>query len=240
MKITIVENYDEMSKAAAKIIADAVKCNPNAVLGLATGSTPIGAYKELIRMYESGEISFEKVKTANLDEYVGLGAESSQSYVTFMRENLFNHINIDLANTNIPNGKAANLQKECARYTALLEKTPRTIQLLGLGSDGHIGFNEPGSPFSGHTHIADLTESTIKDNSRLFSNIDEVPRTAITMGIADIMQSETALLLASGKGKARAVLAMVKGDISEDCPASILQKHPNAVIILDKEAAALL
>lgn len=240
MKIEIYENYEQMSKAAANVIADIVKRNPQAVLGLATGSTPVGAYRELIGMCASGELSFKKVKTVNLDEYVGLGAESGQSYVTFMKENLFSSIDIQIDNTHIPDGTANDLEKACAEYTALLRDNPRDLQLLGLGSDGHIGFNEPGAPFSGHTHVTELAESTVSDNARLFNDESEVPRTAITMGIADIMQSQKVLLLASGANKAQAVRDMVKGEVSETCPASILQRHPDALIILDKEAAKLL
>lgn len=240
MKITIVENYGEMSKEAAKILAAAVKDNLKPVLGLATGGTPVGVYRELIEMYRNGEISFKNVTAANLDEYVGLDAESPQSYVSFMKSNLFGHIDIDPSKTFIPDGKAKDLQKECDRYTELLADIPRTVQLLGLGSDGHIGFNEPGTPFTRHTHIAELTQDTVKDNSRFFASMDEVPRKAITMGIADIVSAQTVLLLASGKNKARAVYDMIKGEVSEDCPASILQRHPNAVIIIDKEAAQLL
>lgn len=240
MKITVVENYEEMSKEAAKILAEAVKTNLKPVLGLATGSTPVGVYRELIGMYQNGDISFKNVKTANLDEYVGLGAENPQSYVSFMKNNLFNHIDIDPSNTFIPNGKAKDVQNECERYTKLLEDIPRTVQLLGLGSNGHIGFNEPGTPFACHTHIAELTQNTVSDNSRFFNSINEVPRRAITMGIADIVNTEEVLLIACGKNKARAAYEMINGEVSEQCPASILQRHKNAVIILDKEAARLL
>lgn len=240
MKIKVVENYEEMSKEAAKILADAVKNTANPVLGLATGSTPVGVYRELIGMYRDGEVSFKNVTTANLDEYVGLGAENPQSYVSFMKSNLFDYIDIDPSNTYIPDGKANDVQSECERYTKLLGNIPRTVQLLGLGSNGHIGFNEPGTPFARHTHIAELTQNTVSDNSRFFGSIDEVPRRAITMGIADIINAETVLLLASGKNKARAAYDMIKGEVSEECPASILQRHKNAVIILDKEAARLL
>ncbi len=240
MKIKVVENYEEMSKEAAKILADAVKNAVNPVLGLATGSTPVGVYRELIGMYRDGEVSFKNVTTANLDEYVGLGAENPQSYVSFMKSNLFDYIDIDPSNTYIPDGKANDVQSECERYTKLLGNIPRTVQLLGLGSNGHIGFNEPGTPFARHTHIAELTQNTVSDNSRFFGSIDEVPRRAITMGIADIINAETVLLLASGKNKARAAYDMIKGEVSEECPASILQRHKNAVIILDKEAAWLL
>lgn len=240
MNIRVVKDYDEMSKLAAEIISEQVKENPSSVLGLATGSSPIGTYKELIKKYSAGELSFKDVKTVNLDEYVGLGRESSQSYVNFMRENLFSQIDVDEGNTHIPDGKALNAKAECENYNNLLKELPRDVQLLGLGSDGHIGFNEPGTPFEEHTHIATLTESTVKDNSRLFASEDEVPRLAITMGIADIMQSKKIILLACGANKAKAVRDMVKGEVTVDCPASILQRHANVEVILDNEAAGLL
>lgn len=237
MKIITVENYEEMSERGAQIIAEAIKSNPCATLGLATGSTPIGLYKRLVEKNKSGEISFKNIRTVNLDEYVGLNGENNQSYRYFMNEQLFDRVDIDKSATHVPCGVAEDMEKECERYTALLKDHPQDIQLLGLGSDGHIGFNEPGSPFEGHTHIVDLTESTIRDNARLFDRIEDVPKRAITMGIADVMQSKAILLLASGANKAAAVKAMVKGEVTEDCPASILQRHENVTVIIDKEAA---
>ena len=186
------------------------------------------------------EISFKNIKTVNLDEYVGLPKGHVQSYDYFMKDNLFNHVDIDLANTNLPNGIAADLDAECARYTALLNKMRQSIQLLGIGSNGHIGFNEPKTPFDSTTHIVNLTESTIKDNSRLFDDISEVPTKAITMGIANIMNAKKILVVANGENKAKAVYNMVKGPVTEDCPASVLQKHEDVIVIVDKKAAALL
>ncbi len=240
MKVIITENYDEMSKKAAEIIIDIVKNNPKAILGLATGSSPIGMYKNLAKAYESGEVSFKEVSSVNLDEYVGLTADHNQSYAYFMRDNLFNHIDIDLKNTNLPSGSAADTQAECDRYNALLDDMKQDVQVLGLGSNGHIGFNEPGTPLSSVTHLVDLTENTIKDNSRLFNSIDEVPRQALSMGIKNIMQAKSILMVVSGKNKAEAVRGMVKGEVTPDLPASVLQLHPFVTIICDKDAASLL
>lgn len=240
MEIIVCDNYTQMSERAASIVADAIKKNPSAVLGLATGSTPIGMYSKLIELAAKGEISFEKVKSANLDEYVGLDADAEQSYAYFMRKNLFDSVNIDIHNTFIPSGAAADPEKECARYSALLEKMPRDLQVLGLGSNGHIGFNEPGTPFDGKTHVVTLTESTVRDNSRLFERMEDVPKKAITMGIAEITSAKKIMLMANGANKAKAVFAAVKGEITPECPASILQKHPDTVLVLDTAAASLL
>ena len=240
MKVIVCENYDEMSARCAELIERELKANPRATLGLATGSTPIGMYKLLVEACKAGDISFADVHTVNLDEYVGLGEKDDQSYVYFMRDNLFNHVNIDVKNTNLPNGKAADLAAECARYSALLSTMRQDVQVLGLGGNGHIGFNEPGASFNGTTYVVDLTENTIKDNSRLFEKIEDVPKQAITMGIAEIMSAKKILMMASGKNKAKAVYGMVKGEISESCPASILQRHGDVTVILDKEAASLL
>jgi glucosamine-6-phosphate deaminase len=240
MKIVITENYDEMSKKGANEVAQVIKDNPAAVLGLATGSTPIGMYTELANMVKRGEISFSKVHTVNLDEYAGLGEESDQSYVYFMRHNLFDKVDLPAGAYHLPNGKAADYEAECVNYTVLLQSMPQDIQVLGLGSNGHIGFNEPNTPFTSHTHVVALTENTIKDNSRLFARMEDVPHYALTMGIADIMQAKKILLLASGENKAKAVFAALKGEVSEACPASILQRHRDVVVVLDKEAASLL
>ena len=240
MKIIVTENYEEMSKEAAKIIIDVVKNNPDAVLGLATGSSPIGTYKCMIEDCKKGNTSYKNVSTVNLDEYVGLTADHDQSYAYFMRHNLFDHIDIDQKNTNLPCGSADDLQKECDRYNALLAEKIPDIQVLGLGSNGHIGFNEPNTPFSSVTHLVDLTENTIKDNSRLFASVDEVPRQALSMGIKNIMQAKSIIMVVSGKNKAEAVKGMVKGDITPALPASVLQLHPCVTIVCDKDAASLL
>ena len=240
MNVIIVKNYDEMSKKAFEFMKAAVTEKKNAVLGLATGSTPIGLYKEMIADHKAECTSYADVTAFNLDEYMGLDYSSDQSYVYFMRENLFDHIDIKLENTNIENGKAADPEAECARYNALLAKNTIDLQILGIGSNGHIAFNEPGTPFASVTHVVDLTENTIKDNSRLFASIDEVPRKAFTMGLSNIMAAKKILVLANGANKAKAVYGMVRGEITENVPASILQNHANCTLICDEAAASLL
>lgn len=240
MKVVIAKDYDEMSKKAFDVMAEVVKAKSDAVIGLATGSTPIGLYKNMIKDHEENGTSYKNVKTVNLDEYAGLDYSSDQSYVYFMRHNLFDHIDIDLKNTNIENGKAQDRQAECARYNALLDELQQDIQVLGIGSNGHIAFNEPGTPFGSETHIVDLTESTIKDNSRLFERIEDVPRQAFTMGLKNIMHAKKILILANGANKAKAVYGLVKGEVTETVPASILQLHPDCVLICDEAAAALI
>ncbi len=239
MKVIITENYDEMSKTAASIITELVKNNPNAILGLATGSSPIGTYKNMAKDCKNG-VSYKNVSTVNLDEYVGLTADHDQSYAYFMRTNLFDNLDIDQKNTHLPCGSAADLQKECDRYNALLDTMKQDVQVLGLGSNGHIGFNEPDTPFDSVTHLVDLTESTIKDNSRLFKSIDEVPRQALSMGIKNIMQAKSILMVVSGKNKAEALRGMVKGEVTPALPASVLQLHPFVTVVCDKDAASLL
>ena len=194
----------------------------------------------MIKDHEENGTSYKEIRTVNLDEYAGLDYSSDQSYVYFMRHNLFDHIDIDLANTNIENGKATDRQKECDRYNALLEEMQQDIQVLGIGSNGHIAFNEPGTPFGSVTHIVDLAESTIKDNARMFASIDEVPRQAFTMGLKNIMNAKKVLILANGANKAKAVYGLVKGEVTENLPASVLQLHPNCVLICDESAASLL
>ena len=240
MKIIIAKNYEEMSKEAFKVMHETVTANPSAVLGLATGTTPIGLYTEMINDHKKNGTSYKNVKTANLDEYVGLDYSSDQSYVYFMRQNLFDHIDIDLNNTHIENGKAADKQAECDRYNKLLETLVPDLQVLGIGSNGHIAFNEPGTPFDSVTHVVDLTESTIKDNSRMFERIEDVPRQAFTMGLSNIMNAKKILILANGANKAKAVYGLVKGEETEDVPASILQRHHDCILICDEAAAALI
>ncbi|MBR6702957.1 MAG: glucosamine-6-phosphate deaminase [Clostridia bacterium] len=240
MKVIITENYEEMSKKASEILVSIVKNNPNAILGLATGSSPIGTYQNMIKDHKENGTSYKNVHTVNLDEYVGLTADHDQSYAYFMRTNLFYGLDIDLKNTNLPCGSAKDLQAECDRYNALLENYKQDVQVLGLGSNGHIGFNEPNTPFDSVTHLVDLTENTIKDNSRLFASIDEVPRQALSMGIKNIMNAKSILMVVSGKNKAEAVKGMVKGEITPALPASVLQLHPFVTVICDKEAGSLL
>lgn len=237
MKIYKVKNYDEMSKKAANIIAAEVISKPNCVLGLATGSTPIGTYKNLIEKYENGDLDFSEVKTANLDEYKDITKEVEQSYYYFMCDNLFKHINIDMANTNIPDGTVADHAKECQRYEDVIRTLGGVdLQLLGIGHDGHIGFNEPGDSFDKETHCVDLTEMTIEANKRFFASIDEVPRQAYTMGIGTIMKSRKIILEASGKDKAAILKKALFGPVTPLVPASILQFHPNVIIIADEDA----
>ncbi len=240
MKVIITENYAEMSKVAGQILIDIVKNNPSAILGLATGSSPIGTYENMAKDHKENGTSYKQVRTVNLDEYVGLTADHDQSYAYFMRSNLFDKIDIDLKNTNLPAGSAPDAKKECDRYNALLETMQQDVQLLGLGSNGHIGFNEPNTPFDSLTHLVDLTENTIKDNSRLFASVDEVPRQALSMGIKNIMNAKSILMVVSGKNKAEAVRAMVKGEVTPALPASVLQLHPFVTVVCDKDAASLL
>ena len=236
MKIIKVKNYDEMSEEALKLMLDVVKNNPRAVLGLATGSTPLGLYAKMIEDHKNNGTSYAECRAVNLDEYVGLDATSDQSYVYFMRENLFKHIDIKCENTHIENGKAIDKEAECARYNALLGELRQDVQVLGIGSNGHIAFNEPGTPFDSVTHIVDLAESTIKDNSRLFNSIDEVPRQAFTMGLSNIMNAKKVVILANGEGKAYAIGELVNGEIREEIPASILRNHPDCILICDEAA----
>ena len=240
MKIIVTKDYEELSARAAKVMLDVVKDNPYAVLGLAMGTTPLGFYAHMIADHEKNGTSYAHIRTANLDEYKGLPKTHEQSYAYFMKKNLFDKLDIDAENTNIENGTAVDEGKECARYDALLEQLPRDIQLLGLGSNGHIAFNEPKTPFGSGTHVVTLAESTVKDNARLFEDISEVPRKAFTMGIRQIMQAKKILILASGANKADAVYKTVKGEVTEEVPASVLQLHPDCILIADKAAAAKL
>lgn len=240
MKIIITKDYEELSAKAAEIMLEVVRKNPRAVLGLATGTTPLGLYANMIADHKENGTDYSGIRTANLDEYKGLPKTHDQSYAYFMRKNLFDGLGIAPESTDIENGMAEDAAAECARYDALLEALPRDIQLLGLGSNGHIAFNEPGTPFGSGTHVVTLAESTVKDNARLFKDISEVPRQAFTMGIRQIMQAKKVLILASGANKAEAVCKMVKGDVTESVPASVLQLHPDCVLIADEAAAKLL
>ncbi len=287
MRIYRAKDYQDLSRKAANIISAQVILKPDCVLGLATGSSPIGTYKQLIEWYNKGDLDFSEVKTVNLDEYRGLGIESDQSYVYFMQENLFKHINIksenikgDLdfsevktvnldeyrglgiesdqsyvyfmqenlfkhiniksENINIPNGKNTDADAECKRYEKVIADLGGTdIQLLGIGRNGHIGFNEPDTSFIKETHCVDLTQSTIDANKRFFASIDDVPRQAYTMGINAIMQAKKVLLIASGKDKAEAIYKSFFGPITPEVPASILQLHKDVVVVADDDALSL-
>ena len=241
MRVYVAEDYTGMSRKAANILSAHVILNPSCVLGLATGSTPIGTYKQLIDWYNKGDLDFADVHTVNLDEYVGLSPEHDQSYRYFMQTNLFDHIDIDPAATNVPDGLAADPDAECARYDALVASLGYAdLQLLGLGRNGHIGFNEPGDRFVKETHVVDLTESTIEANARFFASRDDVPRQALTMGIGCIMAARRILLIASGEDKAEALYSAFCGPITPACPASILQLHGDVVVVGDKAALSKL
>lgn len=239
MKIIITKNYEEMSERAAEIMLGVVKKNPKSVLGLATGTTPLGLYAKMISDHRENGTDYSQIRTVNLDEYKGLAKTHEQSYAYFMKKNLFDGLGITPERTNIENGTAQDAEAECLRYDALLKELPRDIQLLGLGSNGHIAFNEPGTPFGSGTHVVTLAESTVKDNARLFEDISEVPRKAYTMGIKQIMQAKKILILASGANKAEAVYKMVKGTVAESVPASVLQLHPDCTLIADETATEL-
>lgn len=239
MRIYKVKNYDEMSKKAAAIIAAQIVTKPDSVLGLATGSTPVGTYQNLVRKYQEGELDFSEIKTANLDEYKGLTRENDQSYYYFMYSNLFQHVNIDMKHTHIPNGMAEDAAAECRHYEEVLSSLGGVdLQLLGLGHDGHIGFNEPDDHFAAQTHCVSLTEMTIEANKRFFASADDVPRQAFTMGIGTIMRARRVLLIVSGKDKAAILKEALFGPVTPAVPASILQFHPDVTILADEDAWA--
>lgn len=236
MKFITVDTYEKLNWQAANIISARVILKPDSVLGLATGSSPLGTYKQLIEWYEKGDIDFSKVTSVNLDEYVGLDGTNDQSYRYFMNKNFFEHINIDINNTFVPNGCAVDLAGEGKRYDEhIAELGGIDLQLLGIGLDGHIGFNEPDKYFVKTTHVVDLHESTIKANSRFFANIDEVPKRAITMGMVSIMQAKKILLIASGKEKRDILEKAFYGPITPEIPASILQLHPDITVIYSEK-----
>jgi len=237
MEIIIQPTPEAATAIAARLIARLLKEKPDAMLGLATGSTPLPLYRALVDM----QLDWSRVRTFNLDEYLGLAPEHPQSYHHFMWENLFRHVNIRPENVHIPDGLAADVPAFCADYEARIRAVGGIdLQLLGIGRNGHIGFNEPGTPFDMTTHVVDLAEDTIQANSRFFDSIDQVPKQAVSMGIASIMKSKTILLLAFGEQKADAVAKMVNGPVREDLPASILQKHADVIVIADEAAASKL
>jgi len=239
MRIIIKKDYEKMSKCAAEIIAAQIKKKPNSVLGLATGSTPIGTYKELIKM----NLDFSKVTSFNLDEYYGLEPTHTQSYRYFMNENLFKNINIPINQTHVPDGtvKISEVEKYCQKYEKMIkDRGGIDIQILGIGGDGHIAFNEPGSSLGSRTRLVTLDEQTCKDNSRFFDSIDEVPKAALTMGVGTILEAKTCLLLVNGVKKAEILQKAIEGSITSQITASALQLHPNTIVILDEEAASKL
>ena len=240
MKIYAAKDYNDLSRKAANIISAQVILKPNAVLGLATGSTPVGAYKQMIEWHKKGDLDFSRVRSVNLDEYKGLSGDHDQSYRYFMNHNLFDHVNIDKANTNVPNGLAEDPAAECRRYDQVIRDMGGIdLQLLGIGGNGHIGFNEPCDVFEKGTHVVTLTEETRRSNARFFSSIDEVPTHALTMGIQGIMSAGKILLLASGEAKAKAVYDSCFGPVVPGVPASVLQLHRDVIVIADEAALTL-
>ncbi len=237
MRIYKATDYKDMSRIAANIIASQVVMKPDCVLGLATGSTPIGTYENLVAKYESGDLDFSEVTTVNLDEYKGLPRENDQSYYYFMHDNLFDHVNIKPENTHLPDGTKEDAEKECAEYEKLIASLGgQDLQLLGLGHNGHIGFNEPAEDFAKDTHCVDLQESTIEANKRFFASAEDVPKRAYTMGIGTIMQAKKILIVVSGADKAETVAKAFFGPITPKVPASVLQLHPDVILVADEAA----
>ncbi len=237
MKIIEAKDYEDMSRKAANIIAAQVTIKPDGVLGLATGSTPIGTYKNLVAKYEAGDLDFSGITSVNLDEYKGLTKDNDQSYYYFMNDNLFSHVNIDKSRTFLPDGTEADSKKACEDYNAVIHSVGGVdLQLLGLGHNGHIGFNEPADHFELETHCVDLTDSTIKANQRFFASYDDVPKQAYTMGIKTIMNAKKVLVVVSGEDKADAVAKSFFGPVTPEVPASVLQLHPDCIVVADKAA----
>lgn len=241
MRIVILENALQVNARAADIICSVVQSIENPVLGLATGGTPVGTYQELVARYASGGVSFAQCTTFNLDEYVGLSEEHEQSYRSFMQQHLFDHIDVPTDRTYLPCGTSQDFIQASEQYEEQIDAAGGIdLQLLGIGTDGHVAFNEPGSSLASRTRIKALTEQTRRDNARFFDSPDEVPKLAITMGIETILESEQILLLATGAGKASAVRAFIEGPVTAQVPASALQLHPRVTVLLDREAAASL
>ncbi|OLB05326.1 MAG: glucosamine-6-phosphate deaminase [Gemmatimonadetes bacterium 13_2_20CM_69_27] len=239
MEVVIKRDYDQMSKAAAQLVVDVLNTKPNAVLGMATGSTPLGLYQELVRLYKAGHVDFSRVTTFNLDEYVGLPANHPQSYHYFMREHFFQHVNIPQHNINIPSGTTSNYPAFCQWYEGrIAECGGIDVQILGIGTDGHIAFNEPGSSLSSRTRLKTLSKQTIDDNARFFERRESVPVYAITMGVGTILDARRLVLVASGKTKAKAIAHAVEGPVTSMVTASAIQLHRDATVIVDGEAAA--
>ncbi|NIA06802.1 MAG: glucosamine-6-phosphate deaminase [Actinobacteria bacterium] len=241
MEVFVYQKYDEISQASAKVVADTINSKPNAVLGLATGSTPLGLYKELARMHKEEGLDFSHVRSFNLDEYVGLSPDHPQSYHYFMHENLFKHINIEPQNVHVPSGTTKNYQAFCEWYEQRIEECGGIdVQVLGIGSDGHIAFNEPGSSLGSRTRIKTLSKETIEDNSRFFDKKEDVPIYAITMGVGTVLEARKVILLANGANKAKAIADAIEGPVSCMCTASVLQLHPDSLLFLDTDAAGKL
>lgn len=237
MNIIRAKDYQDMSRKAANIISAQIIMKPDCVLGLATGSTPVGTYRQLIEWYEKGDLDFSRVSTVNLDEYRGLAHTDPQSYYYFMQENLFDHVNIDKTATHVPDGTNPDAADACAKHEQIIKSLGGIdLQLLGLGNNGHIGFNEPGAAFEKETHLVDLAESTIRANARFFTSIDEVPKQAYTMGIRTIMQAKKILVVVSGESKADIVSRAFFGPVTPEVPASILQMHPDVTVVCDEAA----
>ncbi len=236
-EIFVCDTYDEVSKKASEVVLEVLK-QEKVTLGLATGSSPVGMYKNLVDAYKNGQ-SFAHVTSVNLDEYVGIDRNNEQSYYHFMFENLFKHVDMKEENIHLPSG-TGEMNEVTKAYEEYLEKHPQDLQVLGIGSNGHIGFNEPGTSFDSVAHVIELKEETREDNARFFASIDEVPSHAITMGIKDIMRAKKIVLIATGEKKAKAIYELIHGEITEDVPCTILQKHPHVVVIVDKEAGKLL
>lgn len=241
MNILTFDTDGKLNEAAANIIIGTVQTTPRAVLGLATGGTPVGIYKEVVREYERGMISFKNATSFNLDEYVNIPRDHPESYHSYMNQNLFDHIDLPAAERHIPDGNAADVEAECRRYDALIERAGQIdLQLLGLGHNGHIGFNEPAHALIRGTHVVDLAEETREANARFFDSIDEVPRQALTMGVGTILKAKKILLVVKGADKADIVARALQGPITTDVPASLLQTHPNLIVLLDAPAASKL
>jgi glucosamine-6-phosphate deaminase len=241
MDVVICRNYEELSKAAAAVVADLVNHKPNAVLGFATGSSPVGLYQELARLHHKEGLDFSKITTFNLDEYVGLAGDHPQSYRRFMNEKLFNHLNVPVQNTHVPSGTSTNHKAFCEWYEKQIRDAGGIdLQVLGIGSDGHIAFNEPGSSLGSRTRMVTLTEQTIDDNARFFKKKADVPRHAISMGVGTILEARKLLMVVNGKNKAPALAAAIEGPITSMITASALQLHPDAIVFVDEDAAAQL
>ena len=241
MVIYKAKDYQDMSRKAANILSAQIIMKPDCVLGLATGSSPVGAYEQLIEWYKKGDLDFSRVTTINLDEYRGLGPDDTQSYRYFMNTHLFDHVNIDKARTFVPDGLCADADAACRAYNAIIAREGGIdMQLLGMGANGHIGFNEPGAAFESETHCVDLTESTIEANKRFFASAGDVPRQAYTMGIKGIMQARKIVVIVSGENKAQALRDALYGKVTPAVPASILQLHNDVTIVADEAARSLL